>query len=189
MTKLQNESFIRSQIRRILLEEKEEPAEEKPKEEKPKRASHSNKVVGNVGRGDIPKAIKDALGGGGKATRLASSDPAQLMKNLKVSRPHGKDDEEKLESYIGSAISSTKEMSAVFSGPEKMTDSQGRTGFLVRVSELKPRDAHVFVYDAVRGAANAGYLDLDGIVRVDATSGGSLAYGVGKESERWNEKA
>ena len=157
-------------------------------EKKTKQSSGGNKILGGPRGGRVHKDIEAVLGKGGKSKRLASKDPTQLMKNLNASKPSGKNDEDKIENYLSQVIGATDEMSAAFSGIEKKKDSYGRIGWHIK-STFKTHHALFFIFDAVRGAINAGLFDLDEKVRIGAASGGSVVYHVKSESEKWNEKA
>jgi len=192
MTKLQNEAFIRSQIRRILSEEEEKPGDE-PKEEKPKskskpgRRSSGKTVLGGIGQGNISGMMKDMFGGGKKQDRLAEMNPSKLMSNLKVSGVQGKDDQSKTEDLLEKAVGGTEAMGEAFSTPEEKKDSQGRWGYYISNKGLeKDRYAVLFVYDTVRGAVKARTLQLDAKVKVEAASGGALVYGVDSDDDKWN---
>jgi len=184
MTKLQNESFIRSQIRRILREDKEED----PKEKEPKKKPKGDTVLGGIGRGNISGMMKDIFGGGTKQQRLAESNPEKLMRNLQISDVRGSDDQEKTKSLLSKAVSGTEGMSEAFGPPEEKKDGRGRWGYLITNKGLeKDRYAVLFVYDTVRGAVGAKTLELSEKVKVEAASGGALVYGVGSKDERWNQ--
>jgi len=188
MTKLQNETFIRSQIRRILLEE--EKPEEGAEEPKPKRKKSrtGKKVHGGPRGGDYSAVMKKVFGGGKKADRLAESKPGQLMKNLNVTNVAGNNDQKLIETLLSKAVKGTKEMSEVFSEPQEKKDSAGRWGYFVAAKGLEGRYALLFIYDTVRGAVNAGVLKLDGDVRADAAQGGALVFGVEEKDEKWDQK-
>ncbi len=193
MTKLQNEAFIRSQIRRILTEGGDSE-DDQPKEEKPKRKSKSGRssgdtVLGGIGRGNISGMMKDLFGGGAKQDRLAETNPSRLMNNLRVSSVNGKDDKAKTEDLLQSAVKGTDAMTEAFGNPEEKKDSAGRWGYLIKNKGLeKDRYAVLFVYDTVRGAVGARTLNLDAKVKVEAASGGALVYGVDSDSDKWDHQ-
>ena len=109
MSNLQAEIFIRKQIQRILLENTEDENEtEKPKES----SSSGGRVFGSVGRGRLPKEIAEIFAGedgsAAEPKRLASTNPAKLMKNLKVSRGNGNTTLERAMSLIANAQQGTE---------------------------------------------------------------------------------
>jgi hypothetical protein len=192
MTHQQNEAFIRSHIRRILLQEKEEEKQEKPKEKSKSSSGKGSKVLGGPSGGTYSKELRDIFtadgGSAAKANRLAVTDPQRLVKNLNISRPRGDDDKEKVENLLQDALTSTDAMKAAFGGLSNQEDGQGRWGYLVKNETLtNDRDATLFVFDTLRGAVNAGLLELDNAVRVTESSGGALVYTVESKSARWNQ--
>ena len=183
MSQLQNENYIRSQVRRILSEE-----EEKPKEEKPKKKKSKATLYGGPGSGDVAGLLKDIFGGTGVKS-LANTDAARLMKNLNVSSISGKSSIDKVEDLFNSAISGTSEMDAVFGKVKSQVDSSGREGVFVTSPGLpKARDGAFFLKETLKGAVKSGMLSLDSSIRMGVINGGTLVNSVSDSGDRWNQQ-
>lgn len=178
------EAFIRRHIQRILLEEEEKPEDDK-KEDEPQRGR--GQIWSGIKGGRLPAWAKEILGGGKKGERLASTNPAQLMKNLKISgQPPGKKSIDRIESLIKMAQAGRPEMGEAFGKPERRKDKANKEGVFVPNSGLpSDKQASVFVYDTIRGADGAGKLKLTGNVRIESISGGTLIFNVSKRGDRW----
>lgn len=191
MSQLETEFFVRKQIQRILLEKKEEqePAPAEPKAEDESKAQ--GRVFGGVGGGDLPAWVKeifaDESGSAAEAKRLASSNPGQLMKNLKVQRGNGKTTLERANSLIDSARSGNPAYGQSIGKAQERKDSSGRVGlFFPNTGGFKDRYANLFIYDTVRAAATVGYIRMTGHLRVEGQSGGVLVYNVKNMNDRWS---
>ena len=187
MTRLNNEEFIRSQIRRILSEKNDSENSPDESEDKKSKKSGGNTVLGGPGGGNYSEVMKAVFGGGKKADRLAERNPSKLMNNLNVSGVAGGDDQSRAEDLLSKAVGGTDAMSEAFNEPEEKKDSQGRWGFYIANKGLdKDRYAVLFVYDTVRGAVKSGTLKLDAKVKVEAAKGGALVYGVDSDRDKWD---
>jgi len=189
------EAFIRRHIRRILTEEEGKPKGDKPKDDKPKddkpkeeQSRGQGQVWSGVKGGRLPKWAIEALGGSKKATRLAYTDPAALMKNLKLSPASGNTTVERVADLVKQSISAHQEMKMAFPGlgPDE-TDSAGKKGvYIAHAGELSGRAGSTIVHDLIYGAWKAGYLRLTGNIRIEEFQTGTIVFNVSKRSDRWS---
>tara|TARA_Y100001970_G_scaffold140567_1_gene173083 strand:- start:548 stop:1114 length:567 start_codon:yes stop_codon:yes gene_type:complete len=180
------ESFIRKQVRRILAEEAAAPKEGKPKADKPESQSEgAGQVWSGIRGGRLPKWAVEALGGSKKAERLAYTNPAALMKNLKLSPASGETTVKRVEQLVIQSFSSRPEMGEAFGDPEARKDSAGKNGVFVPAGELAGRTGSTIMHDLIYGAWKAGYLRLTGNIRLEQMDGGTIIFNVSKKSDRW----
>jgi hypothetical protein len=132
---MNSEEFIRSQIRKILLQEKV-------------------RSVG-VGRGGWKGRIKEA-------GALAKDDPGKLMSNLKIDSVKQKNIAEVkiLEEILKKAAAGTPEMSSIFTLPRNQPAAKDKDGnevesVVLNVSTITPRDAQKYIEHTIVGATNA----------------------------------
>lgn len=148
------ESFIRSQVRRILSEDgpvaapngKGGQAQAAPERQGPRV------VRGRVGKGNFSKATR-------VANSLADKNPAQLVKNLGLRGPTGATQEEKVLSVVQQAISSASVMRSAYPRAEIMQDEDGKK--FIRVAhntEVQVRDAAQYMYLVFLAAQKEGML-------------------------------
>jgi len=142
------EEYIRSHIRKILLEQ-----EEKTTSSKKKKKAKKVKSVG-VGSGRFSFSISEA-------GALAKEDPGQLMSNLKVgSADKNKTQLEMLKKLLEDAASGTDEMSEVFTVPSKQPTAKDKDGnevesVAIKVSVIPIRNAQKYIEHTLMGATNA----------------------------------
>ena len=181
------EAFIRRHIRRILTEEEDKPKAEKPKAEKPKeeKSQVQGQVWSGIKGGRLPKWAVEALGGSKKATRLAYTNPAALMKNLKLSAATGPTTVDRVVALISQSQSSRPEMGKAFGAPSLREDTTGKKGVLIPAGELAGRTGSTIIHDLVYGAWKSGYLKLSGNIRLESQDGGTLVFNVSKKTDRW----
>jgi len=189
MSDLDTELFIRRQIRNILLrEEKEESNDKKEEEDKPKGRGQ---IFGGIGRGDIPKWVKEIFAGedgsAAKAKRLASVNPGKLMSNLKAQRGSGKTTLERANSLVESVRNSNDSFKAAIGRGEEREDAGGRKGYFYSNAGLdQDRQSTLFVFDTVLAGSTVGYVEMSGHLRIEPVAGGSLMYNVVNNGDRWN---
>jgi hypothetical protein len=180
MSNLQAELFVRKQIQKILLENEES------KELAP---VGNGKVFGSAGRGRLPKDIAALFAGeDGSATevkRLASSNPAKLMKNLRVTRGLGETTLERAKSLIENARSGPEVFGASIGKPQDMDNSKRKGLYFANAGLPSARLANLFIFDTLRAAASVGYIQMSGHLRVEEWKEGVLIYNVRNEGERW----
>lgn len=193
MSNLQAELFIRKQIQKILLEKEEtnqaEPApapEPKPTETQ----TSGGRVFGSVGRGRLPKEIAEVFAGedgsAAELKRLASTNPAKLMKNLKVSRGAGNTTLERAISLITKAQQSTEAFKQAIGPVEEIESNSKRKGaYFPNAGLPSNRLVNLFIFDTLRGAAAVGYVKMTGHLRVEEFRSGVLVYNVKNEGDRW----
>jgi len=189
------EAFIRRHVRRILTEEKDERSEEQLAKDAKKAKEKSSKETKSQGRGQVwsglkggrlPKWAIEALGGSKKAERLAETNPAQLMKNLKLSPASGNTTVERVYDLVRTAKSSRPEMGEALGTHGKIGDNDGKSGVTISDGELSGRTAGVIIHDLIIGAAKAGYLELTGNLRIERGGTGTVIFNVSKKSDRWS---
>jgi hypothetical protein len=192
MSRLDTEAFIRRHVRRILTEEEDKPKGDKPKGDKPKgdkpkekQSQGQGQVWSGLKGGRLPKWAIEALGGSKKAERLAETNPAQLMKNLKLSPASGSTTVDRVAALIRQSQSSRPEMGKAFGTPSLREDATGKKGVLIPAGELAGRTGSIIIHDLVYGAWKAGYLKLSGNIRLESQDGGTLVFNVSKRSDRW----
>lgn len=185
MSDLDTELFIRRHIQRILLrEEKEEE-----KEEKPKRVGRG-KVFGGTGQGNYPAWVKEIFAGEdgstAKAKRLASMNPGKLMSNLKAQHGSGDATLER----ANNVINSVRRANDVFNqaiGAGEQQERSGKKGYFYPNAGLpQDRQSTLFVFDTVRAAAATGLIKMDGHIRIEPHSGGTIMYQVENDRDRWD---
>ena len=186
MSNLQAELFIRKQIQKILFENPEEPPADPPKE----APTSGGRVFGSVGRGRLPKEIAEIFAGedgsAAEPKRLASTNPAKLMKNLKVSRGNGDTTLERAKSLIANARQGTEAFGLAIGPAEEIKSSSDRVGaFFPNAGLPSNRLANLFIFDTLRGAAAAGYIKMTGHLRVEEYQAGVLIYNVTNAGDRW----
>ena len=185
MSNSDTEQFIRQQIRNILLrEEKEEPKEEKEKKVQ-------GRIFGGIGRGDIPKWVKEIFAGedgsAAKAKRLATVDPGKLMSNLRAQRGSGKTTLERASKLVESVRNSNESFKAAIGPGEDREDSSGRKGYFYANSGLdQDRQSTLFVFDTVLAGSTTGYVQMTGHLRIEPVNGGTMMYNVINDGDRWN---
>lgn len=183
MSNLKTEFFIRKQIQKILLENTDEDA---PKE----KTASGGKVFGSVGRGRLPKEIAEVFAGedgsAAEPKRLASTNPARLMKNLKVSAASGNTTLERAMALIANAQKGTEAFGMAIGEVEEIKSPSDRKGaYFPNAGLPSNRLANLFVFDTLRGAAAAGYIKMTGHLRVEEHKAGVLVYNVTNEGDRW----
>lgn len=181
------ESFIRRQVRRILAEQSKEKKEtgSKAKEPKETQTQGQGQVWSGIRGGRLPKWAVEALGGSKKAERLAYTNPAALMKNLKLSPASGSTTVERVNQIVSQSMNSRPEMGQAFGQPQLKKDSQGKNGVYIPSGELAGRTGSTIMHDLVYGAWKAGYLKLTGNLRLEQMDGGTIVFNVSKKSDRW----
>ena len=188
MSDLDTESFIRQQIRNILLrEEKEEPKEKEEKEER----KGPGRIFGGIGRGDIPKWVKEIFAGedgsAAKAKRLATVNPGKLMSNLRAQRGSGKTTLERANSLVENVRNANEAFKSAIGTGEKREDANGREGYFYANAGLdQDRQSTLFVFDTVLAGSTVGYVEMTGHLRIEPVGGGSLMYNVVNDGDRWN---
>lgn len=152
------DTFIRNQVRKILLEETAPvpaapaaPAAPKAKSEEP--AQQGPRVVrGRIGKGNFNKATK-------AAGSLAEKNPAELVKKLGLQGASGGSPIEKVLSIIKQAISGASVMRSAYYKAEIMQDAEGsRFIRIAHSSELSPRDAVQYIFLVFVAAEKEGLL-------------------------------
>ena len=69
---------------------------------------------------------------------------------------------------------------------EDQEDSEGKKGYFYPNAGLpQDRQSTLFVFDTVRAAASVGLIKMDGHIRIEPTSGGTMMYQVRNNSDRW----
>jgi len=175
---MNNENWIRHQIRKVLSEQRAGEEENDP-EEKSEEKKDLPKTSG-PGRGRFKKELKDM-----KA--LADDNPQQLMQNLGISGVGGADPQGALNNLLQKAISNST-MAQVYQKPKPKEDEYGRAGVEIPVTgEISPRDALIFIRETVKGAKNAGMYQPDGPVQVELLGNSILAY-LSANTFEWNKK-
>ena len=189
MSNLQTEFYIRKQIQRILLQEsgpEDKPSPEPTEEPKP---SGNGKVFGSAGRGRLPADIAALFAGedgsAAEVKRLASSNPAKLMKNLRVQRGRGDTTLERAKSLIENARSGTDVFGQAIGKAQDMENSKRKGAYFPNTGLPQARLANLFVYDTLRAAASVGYIKMTGHLRVEEYKDGVLVYNVRNNGERW----
>ena len=185
MSDLDTELFIRRQVQRILLrEEKEETTEEKPKRRGP------GKVLGGTGQGNYPNWVKEIFAGEdgsvAKAKRLAASNPGKLMSNIGARNGHGETTLDRANNVVEGVRRANKVFGeAIGQGEEQ--ERSGKKGYFYPNAGLpQDRQSTLFVFDTVRAAATVGYIKMDGHIRIEPYSGGTIMYQVENDKDRWN---
>jgi hypothetical protein len=169
---MNDETWVRKYVRRILSEETGEDKDKDKGEDLPKTTG--------PGPGRFKKEFRDL-----KA--LADADPQKLMQNLGISGVGGSDQGEAVNILMNSAISG-EEMAAVYSGVKKLEDPYGRKGARVSLTgEMSPRDALAFARETVKGAENSGILPFNEKIQVEILEKNILVY-VSSRSFQWNKK-
>lgn len=143
------ESFIRNQVRRILLEKSE--TESTPKK---KQSTEPQVVRGRVGGGNFSAEIRKVGG------RLAEEGgPEQIVKELNITGASGRTDSEKIVSIINQARNSRVGVmrEAYNESPVILQDESGAQFVHVKHnSELSTRDAAQYMYLLFYAAEKAG---------------------------------
>jgi len=173
---MDNESWVRTQVRHILIEQtgEDDKPEEKPEEKK------SGETTTGPGPGRFKKELKDL-----KA--LADVNPQQLMKNLGVSGASGDTPEATLTNLLQRAIRN-EHMSNVYKGTAVKKDDYDRPGVLISLSGgLAARDSLIFIRETIKGAQGAGMISPKEAIQVEILGGSILAY-FEEKPFRWNKK-
>ena len=159
------EATIRRQVRMILEKEK-------------KKSPESEDVsVRGRGRGSYKKTVREA-------GALAVENPAQLMKNLKISGPAGKEDIEILFSLVKQAASGADAMAEAYGIPKAVKDKFGRKGVRVGVGGIQHREGIRFMEHSILGMMNAGILNVSEDIQVESVGGEVLIY-FSKRQLKW----
>ena len=158
------EETIRRQIRLIL------------EREKPKQGDEDVSVRGR-GRGRYKKSVEEA-------GALAVENPAQLMKNLKISGATGTKDIEILFGLVQQAASGAEAMNQAYGNPKAVQDKFGRKGVRVSVSGIQHREGIRFMEHSILGMQNAGLLNVTQDVQVESVGGDVLVY-FSKRQLKW----
>lgn len=145
-------SFIRDQVRKILLKESESSSES-PEDNKKESPQQGPTVLrGRVGKGNFSKATK-------LAGSLAEENPAELVTKLRLKAPKGGTDIEKVRSIIDQARRGASVMGTAYVMTEIVKDEFGTE--LVRIghsSEISPRDAAQYIFLTFLAAEKQGLL-------------------------------
>jgi len=181
MTSYDAESFIRQQVRKILLEEKDKSES---------TAQGKGQIFGGIGRGDIPKWVKEIFAGedgsAAKAKRLATVNPGKLMSNLSARMGTGDTTLERANKVVEGIRSSNKAFRQAIGEPKAREDSSGRKGYFYANQGLdQDRQSTLFVFDSVLAASSIGYVKMTGHLRIEPTSGGTIMYNVVNRTDKW----
>ena len=159
----------------ILNEESDGESKPKPEVEpepkpKPKKKKKKKKtgIEASTGSGRFSAGVNEA-------GALASENPKQLMKNLKVSGASGGDDINRIKSILRQAFTGTEAMQKVYTGLTQVTKGS-KVGLRVEVSAISVRDGIKYIYHTMIGAQNAGMLSLDSLIQVENGSKGVMIY-------------
>ena len=147
------DSFIRSQVRKILFEDRAPEPTSAPKAKSEEPAQRGPRVVrGKIGKGNFSKATK-------AAGSLAEKNPAELVRKLGLQGASGKTDIEKVISIVRQAISGASVMRSAYYTPELMQDSSGDKFIrITHSSEISPRDAAQYMFLTFIAAEKEGLL-------------------------------
>jgi serine/threonine protein kinase HipA of HipAB toxin-antitoxin module len=129
------ESYVREQVRKILLE-------------KTDNAEVNFSKTSGPGPGRFKKELKDM-----KA--MADTEPAKLVGKLGISAA-GSTPGDSFEALLSSAASGDPAMAEVYSNAEKVKDQFGREGATIDVSGMPVRDALIFIRETVKAASATG---------------------------------
>lgn len=145
-------SFIRDQVRKILLEENDGTSES-PEQKKKEPPQQGPRVLrGRVGKGNFNKATR-------LAGSLAEENPAELVTKLGLKGASGGTDIEKVRSIIDQARQGASVMRTAYIKTEIMKDESNTE--LVRIghsSEISPRDAAQYIFLTFIAAEKEGLL-------------------------------
>ena len=160
---------VKGVVESILLEEKEEKEEDKKKDE-PKFTKSGDKVdiQASTGSGGFSKGVSEA-------GALAQEDPQTLMKSLDISSAGGSDDMEKIENLMKQALTGAEAMKRVYSSMSRVSKGE-KTGIVIKVQEIKARDAVKYLYHTLVGARNAKVLKIDSLVQIENFQGDVIIY-------------
>jgi hypothetical protein len=153
---LNDETYIRNQIRKMLLEQEEK---------KPKKKKKKGTVRARVGKGNWKFAVKEA-------GALATQNPGELMSRLGVQPSSSPTTEERVYDIVSSAISGNEIMSQAYDGATINETGDG-TVVMVYPGGITSRDATKYMEHTLIGAKGAGYIEIDKDVNV-INSGGSV---------------
>jgi len=158
---------IKSIVEGILLEDKEE---EDKKKDDPSFTKGGGKVdiQASTGSGSFSKGVSEA-------GALAQEDPQTLMKNLGISTASGSNDMEKIESLVKQALTGDDAMKRVYSSLSGVSKGN-KKALVVKVQEIKARDAVKYMYHTLVGARNAKILKIDSLIQVENHQGDVIIY-------------
>lgn len=147
------DSFIRNQIRKILLEENAPESAPAQKEKAKEPEQQGPRVVrGRVGKGNFSKATR-------QAGSLAEKNPAELVKKLELKGASGGSSLEKVLSIVKQAISGASVMRSAYHKAEIMQDESGDKFIrIAHSSEIEPRDAAQYMFLTFIAAEKEGLL-------------------------------
>ncbi len=160
---------IKSIVEGILLEDKEKEEEDKKKDE-PKFTKGGDKVdiQASTGSGSFSKGVSEA-------GALAQEDPQTLMKNLDISSAGGSNDMEKIENLLKQALTGHGAMKRVYSSLSGVSKGD-RKALVIKVQEIKARDAVKYMYHTLVGARNAKILNIDSLIQIENFQGDVIIY-------------
>lgn len=180
MSNLEAELFIRRHIQRMLLREEKEETKSRGR----------GKVLGGTGQGNYPTWVKEIFAGEdgstAKAKRLASVNPGKLMSSLKAQTGSGDSTLKRADAVVESVRRANSTFAEAIGRGEDKEDSEGKKGYFYPNAGLpQDRQSTLFVFDTVRAAAAVGLIKMDGHIRIEPTSGGTMMYQVRNNSDRW----
>lgn len=158
-----DETFIRTQIRRILFEETESTEAQSPPESTPQSPDQKRGKIARVkpGRGRVKAQIEEA-------EALANSNPGELMEKLKITSAPGDTAIKKVAYVLKVAVETLKSTQGLEDAYDRIAVKKNEEGIMylhIIPKDISNRDALLYMNHALVGAVNAEILkDLDKIV-------------------------
>lgn len=173
------EEFIRRQVTKIILEEKEKDSESSKDETPPPRETRRSrgdfKVTSSV-RGAIPKGMRPAR-------------PEDILKNLGAKGRYDTGEAvQDIHDLMKAAITGAEPMQKAYSDVKGLRDSFDREGVLVKLNELDPQNGTRFLKITIEAAQLTGALKLQEDIRVEVHPSGVLIYESKAGRPSWNTK-
>jgi hypothetical protein len=161
-----NEEKLRHHIRRMLIEEAEEPQSPKPKKKKAGRTK-AGSITASTGRGRFSTGVQEA-------GALAKDNPNQLMKNLKISSGAG-GDLRGIASILKQALKGAEAMQKAYSGYSEVNKGD-KKGIKVSMAGLDPRNGVKYLQHTLVAAKTAGLFRLKDALQIDVDGNAVIIY-------------
>ena len=151
-------SFLRSTVLKILNEQAQA------------ETGGAEETTTGAGRGGWKKSIRET-------GALAKTNPAELMKRLKISSVNQSDDIKRLFALLKQAAAGHGAMKNVYGVPTPRKHAKsGKQGIRLPVSIITPRDGMKWIEHTLHGAQNAGIVRFNQEIQVEILGSDVLAY-------------